>query len=263
MNNRFGTVVATAMLITLTSGCCCNMSSLWFGRGASCGLCNRFSAPNFGNLLQAPCGLPRCGLPRCASPAPSFQPAPYQAPVSQAPQCQQPGWQTPAYQSAPAADCGCNANHYAGEVHEGSYGETCGTCHSSGYGSCGCGQVVDGYSGNVHDPYLTGGYESMGSHGGIPGAPRPGEVINGEVVVDPGYSGSVIEGQIVPGNSYPGTGYPGNSYPGNGAPVQQDNFDPRPSTSYPGQGNYQTRKFDTDGKKILWEEPLPAGSNAL
>ncbi len=258
MNNRISTVVAAAMLITLTSGCCCNLSSLWFGRGASCGLCNKFSGPNFGNVMQAPCGLPRCGLPGCSSPAPAYQPAPYQAPVCQAPVCQapqsqQPGWQAPGYQSAPAADCGCNANHYVGEAYGDSYGETCGTCHSSGYGSCGCGQVVDGYAGNVHDPYLTGGYESTGAYGGIPGAPRPGEIINGETVVDPGYNGGVIQGQVMPGNSYPG----------NAAPVQQDDFDPRPSSNYPGQENYQTRKFDTDGKKILWEEPLPAGSNAL
>ncbi len=286
MKNRISTVVATAMLVTLTSGCCANMSTLWFGRGARCGacnpfsrspcacnglprprcgLCNMFSKPQFGNVMQAPC----CTPPH-ASPAPTFQSAPCQAPCGtpqfvspaptrqsapcQAPQWQQPTCQSPTCQGAPAADCGCNDNHYSGE----SYGEPCGTCHSSAYGDCGCGQTVDGYAGNVHDPYLSGGsYQDAGSYSGVPSDPYPGQVINGEVVVGPGYTPGMTEGQVLPGNSYPST-----TYPSNPAPVLQDNFDPRPIDNYPGQSNYQSRKFDTDGNKILWEEPLPAGANA-
>lgn len=259
MNNRMITVVATAMLVTLTSGCRCNLSNLWFGRGASCGLCNKFSGitkPSFGNVLQAPCRS--CTTPQYAAPAyqappyqvpqcqtPQYQAPQYQAPQYQAPQYQVPRWQAPTCQSVPAEDCGCNA--YAGSVHN----APCGNGYSSGYGDCGCGNIGEGYSG-VADPYLSGGTVLDGSHAypstSDPHQPQPGEIINGETVVGPGF--------IDQGNPYPGTVYPNGS-----APVSPDNFQPRPDPVYP-QGDYQSRKFDTDGKKILWEEPLPAGANA-
>ena len=91
--------------------------------------------------------------------------------------------------------------------------------------------------------------------------PRPGEVINGETVVGPGYMGSGMNGQVIDGQVMPGSSYPGTVYPGGSAPISPDNFQSRPGTAYP-PGNYQSRKFDTDGKKILWEQPLPAGENA-
>ena len=252
MNNRISSVVASAMLLTLMSGCCCNMSSLWFGRGARCGLCNKLSGitqPKFGNVMQAP-----CGCQPFAAPAPTYQPAPapaYQpAPAWQAPQCQMP-----TCQSAPAADCGCNS--YA----EPAYSQPCGTCHSSGYADCGCGTAVDGYHGNVVDPYLTGGSAvvdgvPMSGTSGYPRAPQPGEVINGETVVGPGYSGQIYDG----GQVLPGTAVPGTVVPPTGSPVLPDGFQPRTQSVYP-QG-YEARKFDKDGNKILWEEPLPAGANA-
>ena len=59
----------------------------------------------------------------------------------------------------------------------------------------------------------------------------------GGVVTDPYLSGGQIVGDTVVG---------GQSYPPAGVPVQSDNFD--------------ARKFDTDGNRITWEEPLPQGT---
>lgn len=63
----------------------------------------------------------------------------------------------------------------------------------------------------------------------------------GPVVSDPYMSGEIIGGsqQII--------GSP--TYPSNVAPIQSDDF--------------SARKFDSDGNRILWEEPLPSGSTAL
>lgn len=189
MNNRVVTVVLAAMLVTLSSGCCSNMSNLWFGRGARCGLCSTLSsnAPRLGNCLRLPCRDKQCASPASQCPAP-YQSAPYQG-AQQTPQ-----WQTPAYSSAPATDCGCN--DYAGTANGGSsYGSSYGGDCS---GQCG----AEGYGNTVHDPYLSG-------------------------------------------DSVPFSGSQG--APGNYAPIESDDF--------------QSRKFDADGSKILWEEPLPAGSS--
>ncbi len=197
MNNRISTVIATAILVTLLTGCRGSMSNLWFGRGAGCGSCNAAPAPRFGNCLPWRRGGQPCGAPG----------APCQAGPCQA---------------GPPADCGCN--HYAGECHDPGYGSAYG-------GDCGC--AVDGYGETVNDPYLSGGAISTV-------APYEGQV----------YEGQIIEGQPLPSS---------------GLPLPADNWQPRPMDSYPSapSGDYQSRKFDSDGNRILWEEPLPAGVNAL
>jgi hypothetical protein len=228
MNNRFSTLVAAAVLVTLTSGCCGSLSNLWFGRGASCGLCNKlpcFGQPKFGNTMQAP-----CSPQPFVAPAPSCQPAPSRAPIWQAPQAHAPQWQAPSMPapqwqgpSSVASDCPC----------QGSAGQW-GSDHSAAYGGdCNCGGGAEGFasSGESFDPYMS----ADGGHSvGMPGEPYPGQVINGEVVVAPGTMGT---------ESMPG-----------------DNFAPRqPSGFPPGSGNIQSRRFDTDGNQILFEEPLPPG----
>jgi hypothetical protein len=52
----------------------------------------------------------------------------------------------------------------------------------------------------------------------------------------------IIGTQPIPQNVAPGRSFPA-------APIQPDGF--------------QARKFDSDGNKILWEEPLPSGTTAL
>jgi hypothetical protein len=56
---------------------------------------------------------------------------------------------------------------------------------------------------------------------------------NGQIIRD-----TVIDQQPIGGQAYPGT-----------APIQPDDF--------------SARKFDSDGNKILWEEPLPKSNTAL
>ncbi len=290
MNNRISAVIVTAILVTLTSGCRSTLGSLCFGRGARCGLCNKLSAPQFGNTMQAPCASPSCVSPgrscltgpRCRStpmqtpyqPAPCqaapYQPAPYQpapcrpapyqpAPYQPAP-CQAAPYQPAPCQSAPChsaptGNCGCNS--YADQP----CGGTCGNGgYSSAYGDCGCGGVVEGYADGFHDPYLGSEMSMQGGTGSYPSGIYPGQVINGEVVVSPG---QVVEGQVMPGNAMPGAS----------SPIPSGDWQPRsyPDAAVPqGSGspggmmppNYQSRKFDTDGNKILWEEPLPASENA-
>lgn len=245
MNNRITTVIVITMLVTLTSGCRGTMGSFWFGRGARCGLCNQTPVPQFGNVMQAPQQAPPG--PGCG-PRPSCISKPWQKPY------QQPCQGAP-YQQAPAGDCGCN--NYVTPPGGDTCGGTCGQApYSSAYGDCGCGNVVNEQGGIVNDPYLSGGVPFQGGSNSIQSQPYPGQVIDGEVVVSPG---QVIDGQMVPGTSVPGP---------------NDNWQPRnyPQGTVPqGTGstgtfapqNYQSQKFDTDGKKILWEEPLPTTGTQL
>jgi len=233
MNNRIGTILATGLL-TLMSGGCCNFSDLWFGRGAACGLCTKLPKPQFGNCLQAPLFQPKCGSQPFASPAP-FQPAPHQpAPYQPAP-CRAPQWQAPSWQApqCQAPQCQAPTCTVTPECGCNAYAEApCGDqCYGSAYGAdCGCGSVADGEV--VHDPYLGG------------------------QVTDQGVIGEhVVPGSVVPGTSIPGSTMPGSAVPG--PPIQSDQFVPR------GSGSYQSQKFDADGNKIIWEEPLPTGTNAL
>lgn len=242
MNNRMGTIVATGWLVAMTSGCCANLSNLWFGRGAACGLCTNLPKPQFGNCLQAPLFQPKCCAQPLAAPAPCptapYQPAPYQPPTYQPPAyqpapCQAPPWQaprlhpfrcrTPRGPAAPYAatpDCGCPP-----------YSETpCGeTCYGSAYGYQGdCGSMM--YGDASSDPYLGG--HSM---------PYEGQIIDGGVIGEHGVPGSAAPGAPVPGSQ---------SF---GPPIQSDQFVPR------GTDRWQSQKFDTDGNRIIWEEPLPEG----
>ncbi len=75
MNTRIFSVVLFTTLLTVSSGCC-NMSKMFFGRGARCGLC-------------------RSGNTAVAAPATYAAPQPYMQPVATAP-VQQVPMQTPA-----------------------------------------------------------------------------------------------------------------------------------------------------------------------
>ncbi len=79
----------------------------------------------------------------------------------------------------------------------------------------------------VTDPYLTG---EVGS-GVMP------------------YNGQIISDQVVGEQVIGGQNLGGQSYPSSTAPIQPDNFN--------------ARKFDSDGNRILWEEPLPQGPTSL
>ena len=116
-------------------------------------------------------------------------------------------------------------------------GGGCNSCGDSGSygaaygGDCGCNGGSRNH-GVPHDPYLSGG-----SHGNV--GPYDGQIIDQQIV------GDQVIGSQVPGNA---TIMPPNS---------SDNFQPRPSGSYP------ANKFDADGNKILWEQPLPGGTTSL
>lgn len=89
-----------------------------------------------------------------------------------------------------------------------------------------------------------------GQHGG---ETYLGESFSPPIGVDPYLnSGQAIESAIPNyGQSIPsGTTYPLNSFP--------QSFPTVPSQS----DGFQARKFDSDGNKILWEEPLPSGARA-
>ncbi|TWT54628.1 hypothetical protein Pla22_22780 [Rubripirellula amarantea] len=231
MITRSWTVVAVITLLSLSSGCS-GMKNFLFGRGARCGLCTKlatpFQGPCFGNTMAAP--LP--AAPTCQAPA--YVPQPYAAP-------QQP-CATPNYQ---APTCGC---------------QTPSTYDHGGYasGECGCGVGSQSYdtgyydhggyeTGIVADPYMGGqsyGSPSYGTpvYGGSSDGPiSPGQIINGERVIsaDPPMQGGV-SGGYVPRNSVPSNVLPS-------GPIQPDQFETR-------------RKFDTDGNKILWEEPINGGA---
>ncbi len=126
MNKRILMVVATATLLTTSTGCT-PFKNFFFGRGAKCGLCNRMSAPFKRNepvvapppCSTAPCGPAPCGPAPC-NPTPYSQSAPYHQ---------------PAY-AQPAPSCGC-------------YPNPCGDQCSVGYGSDPYATVIgNGVSGN-------------------------------------------------------------------------------------------------------------------
>lgn len=175
----------------------------------------------------------RCGL--CSSlgsrlPVPRFgnvMQAPLAAPSCQAPACQAPAYApapAPAYSSVP--ECGCNA--YAGQSYS-----------HDGYASGTCGSCGDSYVGTEHQGYA--GYDLGTSAAPIYSDPY----LNSSSQLGPpplGPGERIIGTQPIPQTSVPGRSYPT-------APIQPDGF--------------QARKFDSDGNKILWEEPLPSGTTAL
>tara|TARA_R110002049_G_scaffold27321_2_gene94300 strand:+ start:538325 stop:538669 length:345 start_codon:yes stop_codon:yes gene_type:complete len=103
--------------------------------------------------------------------------------------------------------------------------------------SCGCNGYVDGGSATYGSAY--GGDCQCQSYGGVVSDPylSSGTVVPyGEQII-----GEQILGEQIVGDQVIG----GTSYPNGSAPIQSE---------------WQARKFDTDGNKILWEEPLPPGA---
>lgn len=134
----------------------------------------------------------------------------------------------PAYAPAPAYQSPvCNSAPIAGNPCE------CENYADHSYGSeiyssgtCGCGQHGgETYLGESYGPISSDPYLNSG------------QIIQGSV---PNYGQPIPSGVTSPLTSYP------QSYPT--VPSQSDGF--------------QARKFDSDGNKILWEEPLPAGARA-
>lgn len=78
------------------------------------------------------------------------------------------------------------------------------------------------------------------SHGQIVTDPYLQGHVSGGTMSDQAYGDQVISGQVYPNASTPIQPV---------QPVQPDNFN--------------ARKFDSDGNRILWEEPLPKGTNSL
>jgi hypothetical protein len=142
MNKRIGAVIAVATLVTLSTGCC-GMKNFCFGRGARCGLCTKLSnvRPQFGNVLQAPCG---------------------QTPYTQ------PQYAAPAYQDAAQGECECNQHAAPAYADSGA----CGTCYGSSYGNS-----ADNYGPVVADPYLNG--EVIHGGGQVYGSPVEGSPVYG------------------------------------------------------------------------------------
>ena len=138
---------------------------------------------------------------------------------------QQPVVAAPGTLAGP--NCGC-APAYAGAV--------CGHESACGLESA-CG--IESYGGVINDPYLNGGIVSGGVvNGGI----VDGGIVNGGIV-----GGEIIGGSIAPGTVIDGGTVIGGPYPsGTG-------WTPR----------YQSNRVDTDGAKILSEEPLPHGAVPL
>lgn len=181
----------------------------------------------------ARCGL--CTKKASVVPAPQFgntMPAlqPY-APVSAAPcqtaPCPSAPCQAPAYQgsvvTAPQSGCGCNG--VSGIVSGGGVytGNACGSCGDYGVSYGGGCNSC----GNAAQGYVTDPYLNSGT--------VVGEVVphDGQIIGEP-----VLGGQGIPSTS---------------TPIQSDNFDAR----------VDARKFDSDGNRILWEQPLPEGATAL
>ena len=174
----------------------------------------------------------RCGLCQrlsapLSNPAPAYAP---QAPCGTAPYAPAP--YTPApYAAAPYAPAAPTCSQPVVTAPSGDCG-----CNGYAYG----GDVSYGsaYSGGCECEAYGGGTCLGESYGGVVHDPY---LSSGTVVP---YSGQVIDGGIVGDQVIPGT-----SYPSSPAQIQPDDFGPATS-----------RKFDTDGNKILWEEPLPPGA---
>ena len=108
---------------------------------------------------------------------------------------------------------------------------TCGGCETGTMGNCGCSAVADSYGPVVSDPY------------------QPGQVVEGGHVMSEPIMGQPMMGQPIMGEQIMGGSVGSQPYATPGAPIQEDDF--------------SARKFDADGNRILWEEPLPEGTTAL
>lgn len=134
-----------------------------------------------------------------------------------------PTCQTPPYQ-APSWNHGVATAPSAGCGCNDYAGSTCGQCQSNTYGSAYGGSCGCG---------VFGGYENV-----VADPYMSGQVVNGTVYG----GGQIISDTVVGGPTVGGQVYPS-------PPVQNDNF--------------QARKFDSDGNRILWEEPISQGGNEL
>jgi hypothetical protein len=140
--------------------------------------------------------------------------------------------------TAPSTGCGCGDYIGAEPVYS---GMPCGECGVMS--GCVCGDGAGSYGQIVNDPYL---------QGGSVGAPIvTDEVIGRSVEPIPGQPvpGQMLPGQVMPGQVVPGQVMPGQVMPGSTTPLQPDDF--------------SARKFDSDGNRILWEQPLPEGATSL
>ncbi len=167
----------------------------------------------------------RCGLCNSSS---NPMPAPAYGAPAQAPCGQAQSGPAPCAQPAPTCPTqGCFGNMMGAPAD-----------------GCGC----NSYAGNVYDSQVYAG-RPCGTCG-TAGDCGCGGVVDSyaPVINDPYMQGGVIsgtvDGQIV-GEQIIG----GQPYPSTTAPVQADNF--------------SARKFDSDGNRILWEEPLPSGGASL
>lgn len=131
-----------------------------------------------------------------------------------------PAYQSPICNSAPIAGSPCGCENYADHSHGSEI-------YSSGM--CGCGQ--HGGQSYGDETYLGESYGPISSDPYL----NSGQIIEGSV---PNYGQPIPNGTSYPLNSTP------QSYPI--VPSQSDGF--------------QARKVDSDGNKILWEEPLPSGA---
>lgn len=244
MNTRICSVIASVTLLTLSSGCGGTRNFL-FGRGARCGACRPgvtapayTSAPTYGPT-QPVVTTPNAGV----GPVGPYQPRwrlfgrqpRYQTPVATAPTggCGCNGYQGDICGGHAYADNCCCGDHgvtYGGDCHCGGGCGGCGGCAGGGgCGGCGGGRGCGGYGGfaDGYGQVVTDPY----LQGDIVGGTMP---YNGQIISDPAVGGQVIGGQ---------------GYPSSPAPIQSDNFN--------------ARKFDSDGNRILWEEPLPQGTTSL
>jgi hypothetical protein len=107
---------------------------------------------------------------------------------------------------------------------------------------CGC----NDYAGNAYDGAVYSG-RPCGTCGNLNDCGCGGTVGGyGPAVNDPYMLGG---GQIIGEQVIGGQVIGGQAYPSPTAPIQSDDF--------------SARKFDSDGNRILWEEPLPAGAASL
>lgn len=163
---------------------------------------------------------------RCGSGSPQFgntMQAPAPYAPAAAPTYQTPTCQAPAYQ-APCQNNVVTAPRSGCSWFGGCLGrQTPAPQYSAAYPDCNCSS----------DQVISGGCGC-------------GTVVDGYVpmVSDPYLSGGIVDGGQVISDQVIGT-------------------QPMGGQSVPMTDQFQARKFDTDGNRILWEEPLPSGNTEL
>ena len=227
MNTRILTVAAVMTLLTLSSGCS-GMRNFLFGRGARCGLCNSQRTPllprqNLDANVPVAAGASR-GLCGLRNNAPA------QAPLTYAPNyAAEPGC---GYEPACGHEAGCGYETAADQCNCG--GVVSGT---SSYGPSNYGPVVENYAPVVSDPYSSGNV--VGSY------PVEGQIVGNGYPIDGTVMGAPMIGSPVVGSPVIGGTVIGGSVVGDWQP------------------RYQSNKVDSDGAKIISEDPLPPGATPL